>query len=143
MSYDKVRAFIETYRVWPQADTDLERELTEVLELAEQGDAEEEALDQVAFSHVPEPCLTEDSLVSVERLLTHYGQVAERLRAGEGLELWTPEGSDQLGELLAQRDALNVFRSRVLGVVKQAGALDIKAQPDDNHLVILLTALMP
>lgn len=143
MSYDKVRAFLETYRVWDQADTELETELREVLDNAEVGDREAEVIETLATTHVPEPMQDKDHLNSLERLLIHYDQLAKRLKDEHQVEIFTPEGVTALMELLAARDGLGVFRARVLGVVKKAGALDMKAFPEDNHLVILLENLMP
>lgn len=143
MSYDKVRAFLETYRVWDQADTELEAELREALDNAETGDREAEVLETLATTHVPEPMQTPDHLGSLEKLLLHYDQLAKRMKDEHQVELYTPEGVTALMELLADRDRLDVFRTRVLGVVKRVGALDMKAFPEDNHLVILIENLMP
>lgn len=143
MSYDKVRAFLEQYRVWDQADTELEAELREVLDNAELGDKEAEVIETLASTHVPEPMHGDDKLGSIEKLLLHYDQLAARMKREHQVELYTPEGVKALMELLADRDRLDVFRTRVLGVVKRVGALDMKAFPKDNHLVILIENLMP
>lgn len=145
MAYEKLRAFLETYRVWADKDADLEAELREVLDNAEVGDREAEVIETLATTHVPEPMHTAagDHLNAIERLLLHYQRLAKRLASEQQIELWTEEGVAALFEYLNQRDALDVLRCRIVGVVKKAGALDMKAQPDDNRLVIMLETLMP
>ena len=145
VAYDKVRAFLDTYRVWEGKDADLEVELREVLDNAEIGDNEAQVAEDLVREHIPEPLMGKDgdSLNAIERVLRYYGTVAKTLKDQFDLDLTQEDGLATLVDQLKQRDALDVLRSRVVGVVKQAGALDMKAQPDDNRLVILLTTLMP
>ena len=58
-------------------------------------------------------------------------------------DLFEEEGIAELQAWLREHDALDVLRTRVVSVVKKAGALAMDAQIEDNRLVILLETLMP
>lgn len=141
MAYERVKAFLDHYRVWELKDELLEREMAE---LVEDADGWESRWADTERRHVE---LLEhfgaDPLDAADRALTLLTMVKRTLDRHEVVSIVEPEGLADLTAMVVRYDELDAFRSRVLGVVKQAGALDMKAQPDDNRLLTLLGVLMP
>lgn len=139
---EKVREFLASYRVWPQADTILESELTALVDDYEQVEEWLAALAGENRLHEGSDDLSDQQATqaAVERYVTLRNVLEDQM-------VVDVEGSDNLkGDLLAyitQKDELEVFRSLILGAVKSAGALASEAFPDDNRLVILVKALFP
>lgn len=141
MAYEKVKAFLEHYRVWDLKDEELERELAVLVHDADGWEsrwADTERRHQellLAFG--------EDTLDAADRALTLLTMVKRTLDRHELVSITDKEGLADLTAMTMRYDELEAFRAQVLGVVKKANALDMKAQPDDKRLVALLGALMP
>ena len=139
---EKVRAFLATYRVWPQADTELERELTELFDFYEQMESIVADVTREFRLHEGPDTLSDQQ--AIVRAATRFDALREVL---EDQMIVDVEGSDDLkGDLLKyikRRDELEVFRNLILGAVKKRGAIAMDAQPEDNVLVILVEALFP
>jgi len=139
---EKVRAFLATYRVWPQADMELERELAELVDDHEQMEAFEAGLvEDHRLDWGPDTLSNQEY---IERAVKVFAGLKRELEQQLVVDVEGSEDPNQeLREYIAGRDKLEVFRSLILGLVKKAGALDMKAFPDDFRLVILVEALFP
>jgi len=139
---EKVRAFLEAYRVWPEADTELERELTALVDEHEQMTEFEEAVAREHRLHEGPDTLSDQQ--AIERAVERYATIRDVLEDQMVVDV---DGTDDLkGHLLAyvkRRDELEVFRNLILGAVKKTGALAMDAFPEDNMLVTLVGVLFP
>ena len=140
---DKVRAFLETYRVWPEGDRDLEQELTTLLDDYEQG---EQFMRDVVLAHRLHEITGGDTL-SDQETVAKIAALFQELRAVFDLDQQVDLAGDspipELKALLKSRDDLEAFRMQILGAVKSTKALAMNAYPDDNQLVIIVKALFP
>lgn len=142
---DKAKEFVKTYRAWDQGDVELGRELEAMLtqaELLEEFTSEVEANRRLNELHNVQA--QENTLDKVEKALDLLEAVRRVLDRDQVVALFElPDAVQTLEGTLKRRDELDVFRSLVLGAVRQSGAIAMDANPDDNRLVTLIKALMP
>jgi len=145
----RLKEWLDRYRVWPEADTDLIRDFDELVNEAEDSSNELDALNDLVITHRLHELHDVDDIEhndvdQVEKALQLLTGVRELHDQHQTVELFMDSaGLADLQKLLQKFDALEEFRSLILGVLKETGALPKDAFPDDDRLVTMVRALMP
>lgn len=146
---EHLKAFIENYRAWPEGDVEIGRALGELVDEAEACSQEYETLEGLVQQYrLHELHGVNDEKHNATEQTAIALKLLSQIRAAEDEHMLVAlfENKDPIKDLKATHkryDELEVLRSRVLGVVTQAGAIAPGAKIDDNRLVILLQTLMP